>query len=812
MNHQRNERCYPLVALRGLTIFPHMTLHFDAGRDKSVAALEAAMEKEQLCILVAQKDARQPEIGPEDLEAVGTLARVKQLAKLPGDSVRALVEGLARVRIGPFVETEPFFEVEFELMPSVNEPSDELAEAFSRELIAAYDRFSRSAGKASADVMLALLGEGSVSALCDLIAANTLVKGEDKQAVLEETDVQARANLLLSIMHRETQIKKLEGSIQQKVRKAIEKGQREYYLREQIKVIRTELGEDESPEAEAEELLAKLKKLELEEEISDKIAKEIKRYATLPQGSHETPVLRTWIDWALGLPWGVYSQDRFDIAKARDILERDHYGLEKVKERMLEHLAVCKLKRDPAGTILCLVGPPGVGKTSIASSIAEAVGRKFVRMSLGGVRDEAEIRGHRKTYIGAIPGRFIAAMKQAGTMNPLILLDEIDKLGADHRGDPASAMLEVLDGAQNSTFRDHYLELPFDLSNVMFVTTANTTDTIPRPLLDRMEVVQLSSYTEDEKVQIAKRHLLPKQIAEHALPPKTLSVPDETLRQVILGYTREAGVRTLERRLAEICRKAAVQVVGENKKRIAVSPKKLQHFLGTPRYRRELADLSDRVGVVTGLAWTAVGGETLCIECEILPGSGHLELTGQLGDVMRESARAAFTYTRAHAAQWGIAPDFDKKHDIHIHIPEGAIPKDGPSAGISMATALISALSGVPVRGDVAMTGEITLRGKVLPIGGLKEKSIAAQREGIKTIVMPEENRVDLQEIPDVVKESVKLVFCKDLGSVLKAALLYKPKPYVAPPEGEKRDDAAPNGEAAILPGQHDRDIVGLRS
>lgn len=774
-------RKLPLIPLRGLAVFPYMVLHFDAGREKTVAALEDTMLGTQICFLVSQKDPRKNDLEPEDIHQVGTIARVKQLLKLPGDSIRVLVEGISRARIVAYTQTDPYFEVELiEDEQSAEALDSEMAEALSRKLTEAFEEYGRANGKVSGEVMLSLLTERNISRLTDTIAANVLVNLEDKQAILESFDEIERAEKLLKVIMRETEILKLESRIQQQVKKHIEKSQKEYFLREQIKVIRKELGDDDSPESEADELHDRFEALPLPEEVRTKVEKELKRYAALPGGSHEAPIIRTYLDWILDLPWGKATDVNFDLANARKVLDDDHYGLEKVKSRIIEYLAVCSLKSGSVGTILCLVGPPGVGKTSIASSIARAVGRNFVRMSLGGVRDEAEIRGHRRTYIGAMPGRIITAMKQAESMNPLILFDEIDKMASDFRGDPAAAMLEVLDSAQNTTFRDHYLEVPFDLSGVMFITTANSTDTIPRPLLDRMEIIQLSSYIDDEKVQIAKRHLLPKQIVAHGLPKNALTIPDDALLSIVTQYTREAGVRNLERNIASVCRKVACQVVEEKRKRIKVTTRQLQKLLGAPRYKREALSGKNQVGIVTGLAWTAVGGETLCIEVSTLKGSGKLELTGQLGDVMRESAKAAFSYIRSHAVMLGIDPLFHEKLDIHVHIPEGAIPKDGPSAGISMATAIISALNGIPVLSNVAMTGEITLRGRVLPIGGLKEKSIAALRAGISKIIIPADNKPDLEEIPEFVRSSVKIVFAEEIGTVLEHALLYPPKPLVS--------------------------------
>lgn len=765
----------PLIPLRGLLVYPQATLSFNIGRSISINAAEMALEQEKHCLIVSQKDAAKDEVTPEDLYAVGTVVKIKQMMKLGDDAIRVTVEGISRARILKFVQTEPLFEVEAVLY--AKQEFDEMeARAYSYTLLEAFERYQRGNDNYSHELRISLMQEHDLEDLIDKVASNMNISIEDKQELLENASLRDRAETLLRFLNREIELKRLENNIQNKVRQGIEKGQKEYYLREQMRVIRSELGDEDSPENEAAELLEKLKALPLDDESRTKVEKEIKRYGSLPPGSHEAPGLRTWIDWVFDLPWGEYTDDNYDLDNAKAVLERDHYGLDKVKERVLEHLAVCKLKGSTKGSILCFVGPPGVGKTSVASSIAEAMGRKFVRMSLGGVRDESEIRGHRRTYIGAIPGRFVSALKQAGSMNPLMLLDEIDKLGSDHRGDPAAALLEVLDSAQNSTFRDHYLELSLDLSKVMFITTANTLSTVPRPLLDRMEVVELSSYTEQEKIEIGERHLLPKQIKEHALKTSQLKVSRDAMRDVVLGYTREAGVRNLERKLGEICRKTTVQIVGGEKKRVSVTAQNLKKYLGIPQFRREKVKSGGEIGTVNGLAWTSVGGEMLCVEALIMKGSGRLSLTGQLGDVMKESAQAGYTYIKANAANFGIDASKLDKIDIHIHIPEGAIPKDGPSAGITMATAMISALSGIPVRADVAMTGEITLRGKVLPIGGLKEKCIAAEREGIKTVIIPAENKPNLEDLPETVAKALKFVYANELEDVLKKALIHMPK------------------------------------
>ncbi len=772
MSDKNYDKYMPIIPLRGLTVFPDMLLSFDAGRDRTLNAINEAAERDQLCFLITQKDAQLGEVTPQDLYEVGTVARIKQVLRLQGESVRVFAEGIARGRIDRYIRHVPYFEGMILTQPTALMQDDLLREAMARKLREAFEEYGHASGKVGSEFVLSALADEQVGKLCDAIAAGVLNHFEDKQAILEEFDEEARARKLLAILRRETEIMKLEARIQGEVRKNTERSQKEYYLREQMRVIRKELGEDVDGSDELESLRERLLAKALPEEARKKADKELARYAQLPQGSHELPGLQSYLELLADLPWGEETEDNYDLANARKVLDDEHYGLEKVKDRVVEHLAVCKLKNSPGGTILCLVGPPGVGKTSIAKSVAHATGRKFVRMSLGGVHDEADIRGHRRTYIGAAPGRIIAAMREAGSMNPVLLFDEIDKLGSDVRGDPASALLEVFDVNQNSAFRDHFLELPFDLSQVMFITTANDRSTIPRPLLDRMEVIELESYTSEEKLQIARRHLLPKQVASHGLAPKSVAVPDESLWLLIEEYTREAGVRELERRLGDLCRKAAVAAVSEGKRRSVMTPRQVSRLLGPPKYKKKEQQKGDRVGVVNGMAWTAVGGCLLEVEVAVVNGKGNLELTGSLGDVMKESAHAAFTYLRTHAAEWGIDPLFYEKFDLHIHIPEGAVPKDGPSAGVTMATAMASALSGAPVRGNVAMTGEVSIRGRVLAVGGLKEKTLAAYREGITTIVLPAENQPDLPELSETVRQNVRLVFAQDLSEVFAAALL----------------------------------------
>ncbi|MCX7748179.1 MAG: endopeptidase La [Clostridia bacterium] len=762
----------PLLPLRGLNVFPYMILHFDVGRMKSIKALEEAMINNQLIFLVAQKDAKNDSPGEEDIYKVGTISKVKQLLKLPGDTIRVLVEGISRAEIGDFTQTEPFFMAEVaEKIFLQDEESVVEIEALKRRVIATFEEYVKLSGKISSETVLSVTTIEDAGQLADVVASNLLLKVEQKQDILEEFHPKIRLEKLLEIIIKEIDILEIEKNINAKVRKQIDKMQKEYYLREQLKAIQSELGDKEGVTGEVEEYKEKLSKANFPEEIEKKVLKELDRLLKMPSGSAEGSVIRTYMDWIFDLPWNKRTEEIIDLKRAEDILEEDHYGLEKVKERIIEYLAIRKLKNDLKGPILCLAGPPGVGKTSIAKSIAKALNRNYVRMSLGGVKDESEIRGHRRTYVGAMPGRIIAALKQAGSKNPLILLDEIDKMSSDFRGDPASAMLEVLDGEQNFAFRDHYMELPFDLSDVMFLTTANNLDTIPRPLLDRMEVINLTSYTEVEKVNIATRYLIPKQVEAHGLKTSNLKIDEDTVRDVIVFYTKEAGVRSLERQFATICRKVAKMLVSENKKSIKVTSGNIEKFLGTKKYRYDKINENDEVGIATGLAWTPVGGDTLSIEVTLMDGNGKLELTGQLGDVMKESAKAAMSFIRSRVEQYGIEKDFHTKYDIHIHVPEGAIPKDGPSAGITLATAMVSALTGIPVKKSVAMTGEITLRGRVLPIGGLKEKVLAAHRAGITTVIVPIENKKDIDDIPENVKKKMKFVLASDTDTVLNTAL-----------------------------------------
>ncbi|MBX6394710.1 MAG: endopeptidase La [Alicyclobacillaceae bacterium] len=760
----------PLLPLRGLLVFPTMVLHLDVGREKSIHALERAMVGDRQILLASQMESHIDDPSPEEIYRVGTIADIKQMLKLPNGTIRVLVEGLCRAKIVQYQETEEVFLVEVEAVPEENgEPSTEI-EALMRSVLHQFEQYVSLSKKITHETYLAVLDIEDPGRLADVIASHLPLKVKDKQAILESFAVRERLERLLQVLSDEREVLELERKINQRVRRQMEKTQKEYFLREQMKAIQKELGEKEGRLAETEQLREQLAALELPEEIREKIEKEIDRLEKIPQASAEGSVVRTYIDWLMALPWKEPGPREIDIERAQQVLDEDHYGLDKVKERIIEYLAVQKLVNRLKGPILCLVGPPGVGKTSLAKSVAKALGRKFVRISLGGVRDEAEIRGHRRTYVGALPGRIIQGMKQAGEMDPVFLLDEIDKMSHDFRGDPASALLEVLDPEQNHSFSDHYIEIPYDLSKVMFITTANVVHTIPQPLLDRMEVIHLPGYTEMEKLRIARGYLVPKQMEAHGLSGEQLSISDETLLKVIRSYTREAGVRNLERQIATICRKAARQIVG-GKKKVTVTKARLSSFLGPERYRFGVAEEQDQVGVATGLAWTEAGGDTLSIEVAVVPGKGKLTLTGQLGDVMKESAQAAFSYIRSRAQQLQIPAGFPDEYDVHIHVPEGAIPKDGPSAGITMATALVSALTGRPVAKEVAMTGEITLRGRVLPIGGVKEKCLGAHRAGVQKVLLPKDNQKDVEEVPEAVRKQLSFVYVSHMDEVLAEAL-----------------------------------------
>ncbi|MFK4302791.1 ATP-dependent Lon protease [Paenibacillus sp. RC254] len=764
-------RRFPLLPLRGLLVYPSMVLHLDVGREKSVKALEKAMVEDNLILLCSQSEVNIEEPAQEDIFRVGTVAKVRQMLKLPNGTIRVLVEGLERAEIIQYTDNEEYYEVlakELHEAENVHPETD----ALMRTVLTQFEHYINLSKKVTPETLAAVSDIEEPGRLADVITSHLTLKIKEKQDILETIDVTQRLEKLLDILNNEREVLELERKINQRVKKQMEKTQKEYYLREQMKAIQKELGEKEGRAGEVEELRNQLSELELPAPVKEKVEKEIDRLEKMPASSAEGGVIRNYVDWLLSLPWNKFTDDDLDIVKAEEVLNDDHYGLDKPKERVLEYLAVRKLVKTIKGPILCLVGPPGVGKTSLARSIAKSMGREFVRISLGGVRDEAEIRGHRRTYVGAMPGRIIQGMKTAGTSNPVFLLDEIDKMASDFRGDPSAALLEVLDPEQNNTFSDHFVELPFDLSNVMFVTTANAAHNIPRPLMDRMETLYIPGYTELEKLEIANRYLLPKQKREHGLEEEQLDIGEDTLLRVIREYTRESGVRNLEQQMASLCRKAAKSVVSGGEGPIRITPDNLKDYLGVAKFRYGVAELEDQIGTVTGLAWTEVGGETLMIEVTVVPGSGKLILTGKLGDVMKESAQAAFSYTRSKAVELGIATDFYEKNDIHIHIPEGAIPKDGPSAGITIATALISALTNRHVSKDVAMTGEITLRGRVLPIGGLKEKSLAAHRAGYKKILLPKDNERDLKDIPDSIRQDVEFVPVAHMDQVLEHALV----------------------------------------
>jgi ATP-dependent Lon protease len=779
----------PVLPLRGLTVFPYMIIHFDVGREKSVKALEEAMVNNQLIFLTAQMDVKEEEPTVDSIYKVGTISKVKQLLKLPGDTIRVLVEGLNRAEITDFVHTEPYFMAKVREVALKTDMDDSVRlEALKRQALEAFEDYAKLSNRLSPDTIMSIISIQDPAQLADVIAGNVILKTEQKQEILTELDVYARLEKLILILVKEIEIVEVERNVASKVRKQIDKVQKEYYLREQLKVIQTELGDRDGIMGEVEEYKEKLEKAQLPQEVHEKFLKEVDRLSKMQQGSAEGSVIRTYLDWLLDLPWIYKTEANFDVERAGKILDEDHYGLDKVKERILEYLAVTKLKNSLKGPILCLVGPPGVGKTSIAKSIARALNRKYVRMSFGGVRDEAEIRGHRRTYVGAMPGRIISALKQAGSKNPLILLDEIDKMSSDFRGDPSAALLEVLDAEQNYAFRDHYIELPYDLSDVLFLTTANSLETIPRPLLDRMEVITLTGYTDVEKFNIASKYLIPKQLEAHGLKKSAFKIDDQALKDIINYYTREAGVRTLERQIGSLCRKVAKEIVATGKKSMKISTTSLERLLGKKIFRYDMAEETDQVGIATGMAWTPVGGDTLAIEVAVVEGNGKLHLTGQLGDVMKESAETAVSFIRSRVDEYGIDKDFHTKYDIHIHVPEGAIPKDGPSAGITLATAVISALTGIPVRHNVAMTGEITLRGRVLPIGGLKEKVLAAHRAGINTIICPQDNLRDIDDIPETVRKDLKFVTASNMDTVLGTALLTKPVRKVVKEDEEKKE------------------------
>lgn len=760
----------PLIPLRDLTIFPNLVVPLFVGRERSIKALEDAMHSEHIVALVTQKDAETQDPTPEELYQVGSIATVMQELKLPDGTAKALVEGLARFKIEEFIQTEPFLKVKVKVLEEKSEKSLEI-EAMMRNLVSQFEQTTRLGKPVPQEVVLATMNIEEPGRLADFIAFHLNLKAEEKQQILEAVDPKKRLQLVSSFISKELEILEIGSRIQSRVKEQMSKTQREYFLREQMRAIQKELGVMDDQAAEIEELRTRIKEAKMPAEVEEKALKELSRLEKMPAAAAENAVIRTYLDWLIGVPWNKQTEEKLDIKEAQQILDEDHYGLEKVKERVLEFLAVHKLAEKMRGPILCFVGPPGTGKTSIGKSIARALNRKFIRISLGGIRDEAEIRGHRRTYVGALPGRIIQSLVHAGSKNPVFMLDEIDKVGADFRGDPTSALLEVLDPEQNYSFSDHYLEVPVDLSNVMFIATANLLDPIPPALKDRMEVIHFPGYTEEEKIHIAEQYLVPKQINAHGLKKEHLTIDVEALRKIIREYTREAGVRNLERRIAAVCRQVARRIVEGSTDKVAATDSNIHEFLGPPQFRYGLAEEKDEIGVATGLAWTEVGGDVMSVEASVLKGKGELLLTGRLGEVMKESAQAAVSYIRSRAKELGIDENFNKNLDIHIHVPAGAIPKDGPSAGITMAVALTSALTKKPVRRDVSMTGEITLRGRVLPVGGIKEKVLAAHRAGIKAVILPSENEKDLELVPENVRKELKFIFVDHMDQVLKAAI-----------------------------------------
>ncbi|MFY9257269.1 MAG: endopeptidase La [Dethiobacteria bacterium] len=800
----------PLLPLRGLLVFPNMVLHLDVGRERSVKALEEAMVGDNRILLMAQKDAKVDEPAEADLFTVGTVALIKQMIKLPGGTIRVLVEGLTRASIIRYLHTEPFFKVEAELIPEETVKTPEV-EALRRSLLYQFEQYLKASRRIPPETLATVSGIEEPGRLADIIASHLSLKIQQKQELLEAASAKERLEKLSEILSREIEIVEIERRINMRVRKQMEKTQKEYYLREQMKAIQKELGEKDERTAEADEYREKISKAALPLEVEEKALEEVERLEKMPPAAAEGIVIRTYLDWLLELPWSTVTTDRLDLDRAAEILDEDHYGLHEVKERIIEYLAVRQLAEKLKGPILCLIGPPGVGKTSLAKSIARALERNFVRISLGGIRDEAEVRGHRRTYVGALPGRIIQGMRQAKSKNPVFLMDEIDKMSTDFRGDPSAALLEVLDPEQNHAFSDHYIELPFDLSQVMFITTANAPHNIPQPLLDRMETIHLPGYTEEDKVEIAKRHLIPKQISEHGLDPSNLTISEGAVREIIRLYTREAGVRNLERSLAAICRKVAREVVKDRDVQVNVTRRGLQKYLGVPRFRYGTGEKENEIGVATGLAWTEAGGDLLSIEVTLMKGKGKMILTGKLGEVMQESAQAALSYIRSRAENLGLDEDFYEKIDIHIHVPEGAIPKDGPSAGIAMATALASALTKTPVWREVALTGEITLRGRVLPVGGIKEKMLAAHRAGIKYVIMPVENRKDLSDIPANVRRKVEVKLVEHMDEVLDFALLGEPSKKQQITESQVEAEEPVGAICHDDPGLRHRDEPALR-
>lgn len=769
-------RSYPVLPLRDIVVFPHMIVPLFVGREKSIRALEEVMKNDTFILLATQKNASDDDPSPGSIYEIGTLASVLQLLKLPDGTVKVLVEGVERAKVGKYSDRADYFEASATVIPNENAESVE-AQALGRSVVSEFENYVKLNKKISAEVVGVVQQITDYAKLADTVASHLAVKIPDRQAILEMQSVTQRLEKVLALMESEISVLQVEKRIRTRVKRQMEKTQREYYLNEQMKAIQKELGDDEGRD-ELADLEEKIAKTKLSKEAREKAQHELKKLRQMSPMSAEATVVRNYLDWLLSIPWGKKSKVKKDLNAAQDVLDGDHYGLEKVKDRIVEYLAVQSRANKLTGPILCLVGPPGVGKTSLGKSIAKATGREFVRVSLGGVRDEAEIRGHRRTYIGSMPGKIIQSMRKAKTSNPLFLLDEIDKMGADFRGDPSSALLEVLDPEQNSTFNDHYLEVDYDLSNVMFITTANTLN-IPPPLMDRMEIIRIAGYTETEKVEIARKHLIPNAISKHGLNGKEFSIDDDALLFLIRRYTREAGVRNLERELSSLARKAVKELTLSKKKSVKVTEKVVEDYLGVPKYRYGEIETDDQVGVVTGLAWTDVGGELLTIEGVMMPGKGRMTVTGNLRDVMKESISAAASYVRSRAITFGIEPPLFDRRDIHVHVPEGATPKDGPSAGVAMATAIVSVLTGIPIRHDIAMTGEITLRGRVLPIGGLKEKLLAAARGGIKTVLIPDENAKDLNEISDAIKGGLEIIPVKRMDEVISKALVRVPKPIV---------------------------------
>lgn len=764
---QTNYRVIPMLPLRGMLVFPYTVIHLDVGRKKSINAIEEAMLDNKEIFLATQREAQDDDPEEKDIYLVGTIAEIRQILKMPGGTMRVLVEGLHRAEIRNYVNHDPYIQVEvkeFKDDPGKKQPQ---MEALMRTLISQFEQYVRVSKKIPPETVVAVVAIEEPGRLADVVASHLSLRINEKQNILEARDIIERLEYMCDILAKEMEVLELERKINVRVRKQMEKTQKEYYLREQMKAIQKELGDKDDRSAEVAELKERIQEAKLPKDAHEKAYKELERLEKMPPMVAEAVVVRNYLDWMLSLPWSAETRDRLDLKLAEKILNEDHWGLEKPKERILEYLAIRKLAKKMKGPILCLVGPPGVGKTSLGKSVARSLGRKFIRMSLGGIRDEAEIRGHRRTYVGSMPGRVLQGMKQAGSKNPVFLLDEIDKMTNDFRGDPASALLEVLDPEQNFSFSDHYLEIPFDLSKVMFITTANSPYNIPRPLLDRMEVIEITSYTEEDKVHIAMNHLVAKQINEHGLKSDNITFSEGAIRKIIRSYTREAGVRNLEREIASICRKVARRVVEDKNTKVNVNANLVVKYLGKERYRHGVAEPNNQAGVATGLAWTEVGGDILMIEVALYKGKGRLILTGKLGDVMKESAQAALTFVKSRADKLGISQTLLDENDIHLHVPEGAIPKDGPSAGITIAGALASALSGLPVRSDVAMTGEITLRGRVLQIGGLKEKALAAHRAGIKTVVLPEENKKDIRDIPAQVRKKINFVTVSSMDEVL---------------------------------------------